>query len=227
MSHTVVVYHSGYGHTRKQAEAVSQGAAGVAGASAELVEINAEGQLAEGAWEKLDAADAIVFGTPTYMGGPSWQFKRFADASSKAWFSSKWKNKIAAGFTNSASINGDKTQTLNYLFALSMQQGMVWVGTGMMPANSKAAQRNDVNWLGAFSGAMAQSPSDSSPRKARRPATWKPRACSAPAWPKPPRAGIAEPQAPEGEPDAGTAPCQRPRPCRFRLARFASHVFLR
>jgi NAD(P)H dehydrogenase (quinone) len=86
MSHTVVVYHSGYGHTRKQAEAVAKGAAGIAGASAELVEINAEGQLAEGAWEKLDAADAIVFGTPTYMGGPSWQFKRFADASSKAWF---------------------------------------------------------------------------------------------------------------------------------------------
>ena len=165
MSHTVVVYHSGYGHTRKQAEAVCKGAAGITGASAELVEINAEGQLAEGAWEKLDAADAIVFGTPTYMGGPSWQFKRFADASSKAWFSSKWKNKIAAGFTNSASLNGDKVQTLNYLFALSMQQGMVWVGTGMMPANSKAAQRNDVNWLGAFSGAMAQSPSDSSPEE--------------------------------------------------------------
>jgi NAD(P)H dehydrogenase (quinone) len=165
MSHTVVVYHSGYGHTRKQAEAVAKGAAGIAGATAELVEINAEGQLAEGAWEKLDAADAIVFGTPTYMGGPSWQFKRFADASSKAWFTSKWKNKIAAGFTNSASLNGDKVQTLNYLFALSMQQGMVWVGTGMMPANSKAAQRNDVNWLGAFSGAMAQSPSDSSPEE--------------------------------------------------------------
>ena len=165
MSHTVVVYHSGYGHTRKQAEAVCQGAAGVAGATAELIEISAEGQLAEGAWEKLDAADAIVFGTPTYMGGPSWQFKRFADASSKAWFTSKWKNKIAAGFTNSASLNGDKTQTLNYLFTLAMQQGMVWVGTGMMPANSKAATRNDVNWLGSFAGAMAQSPSDSSPEE--------------------------------------------------------------
>lgn len=169
MSHTIVVYHSGYGHTRKQAEAVRQGAAGLPGATAELIEIDAEGQLAEGAWEKLDAADAIVFGTPTYMGGPSWQFKRFADASSKAWFTSKWKNKIAAGFTNSASMNGDKVQTLNYLFALSMQQGMIWVGTGMMPANSKAAQRNDVNWMGAFSGAMAQSPSDSSPEEGPAP----------------------------------------------------------
>ncbi|MBI5791908.1 MAG: flavodoxin family protein [Rhodocyclales bacterium] len=165
MPHTVVVYHSGYGHTRKQAEAVQQGAAGVNGASAELVEINAEGQLPEGGWEKLEKADAIVFGSPTYMGGPSWQFKRFADASSKPWFGSKWKNKVAAGFTNSASMNGDKLSTLHYMITLSMQQGMVWVGTGMMPANSKAATRNDVNWLGSFAGAMAQSPSDSSPEE--------------------------------------------------------------
>jgi len=162
LSHTVVVYHSGYGHTRKQAEAVHQGAAGIVGASAELVEISAEGQLPEGGWEKLEKAGAIIFGSPTYMGGPSWQFKRFADASSKPWFGSKWKNKVAAGFTNSASMNGDKLSTLHYQFTLAMQQGMVWVGTGMMPANSKAATRNDVNWLGSFAGAMAQSPADSS-----------------------------------------------------------------
>ena len=43
-----------------------------------------------------------------------------------------------------------------------MQHGGLWVGTGMMPANSKAAVRNDVNWIGSFSGAMAQSPSDAS-----------------------------------------------------------------
>ena len=31
------------------------------------------------------------------------------------------------------------------------------------PSNAKAAQRNDVNYVGSFAGAMAQSPSDSSP----------------------------------------------------------------
>ncbi len=41
-----------------------------------------------------------------------------------------------------------------------MQHGGVWVGTGMMPSNSKAAQRNDVNFVGSSSGAMAQTPSD-------------------------------------------------------------------
>ena len=97
------------------------------------------------------------------MGSVSWQFKKFADASSKQWFSQAWKNKIAAGFTHSASMNGDKLSTLQYLFTLSQQHSMIWVGTGMMPSNSKAATRNDTNYLGSYSGAMAQSPSDASP----------------------------------------------------------------
>ena len=97
------------------------------------------------------------------MGSVSWQFKKFADASSKQWFSQAWKNKIAAGFSNSASMNGDKLSTLHYLVTLSQQHSMIWVGTGMMPSNSKAATRNDTNYLGAYSGAMAQSPSDASP----------------------------------------------------------------
>lgn len=165
MSSIAIVYHSGYGHTRKQAQAVAEGAAGVAGTQVAQIAIDAEGNIAPADWATLQAADAIVFGTPTYMGGPSWQFKKFADASSKPWFSQQWKDKIAAGFTNSASMNGDKTATLGYLFTLGMQHGMVWVGTGMLPANSKAATRNDLNWLGAFSGAMAQSPSDASPEE--------------------------------------------------------------
>ena len=161
MTSVAIIYHSGYGHTKKQAEAVHAGAAS-AGAEAELIAIDAEGNITEANWASLAAADAIVFGSPTYMGSVSWQFKKFADASSKPWFSQVWKDKIAAGFTNSASMNGDKLSTLHYMFTLAMQHSMVWVGTGMMPANSKAAQRNDVNYLGSFAGAMAQSPSDGS-----------------------------------------------------------------
>ena len=163
MSTIAIVYHSGYGHTRKQAEAVRSGAASVPGVEARLLKIDAEGNLPEADWQTLNAADAIIFGTPTYMGSVSWQFKKFADASSKPWFTQAWKDKIAAGFTNSATINGDKLATLTSLFTLAMQHGMIWVGTGMMPANTKSATRNDVNYLGAFSGLMAQSPSDASP----------------------------------------------------------------
>src|SRR4051812_47134890 len=151
MTDVVVVYHSGYGHTQRLAQAVAEGA------GARLLAIDAEGNLPEGGWEHLAQADAIVFGAPTYMGGPSWQFKKFADASSKPWFSRDWKDKMFAGFTNSASINGDKFSTLTYFFTLAMQHGGVWIGLGVLPANTKAAQRNDINWLGNSAGAISQS----------------------------------------------------------------------
>ncbi len=135
------------------------------GAGATLVAIDAEGNLSDNDWETLNKADAIIFGSPTYMGSVTWQFKKFADASSKAWFTQAWKDKIFAGFTNSATMNGDKHSTLHYFITLAMQHSGIWVGTGLMPSNSKAAQRNDVNYVGSFAGAMAQSPSDSSPEE--------------------------------------------------------------
>lgn len=156
MNPIVIVYHSGYGHTKKIAEAVAEGSA------ATLLAIDAEGNLPEGGWETLAAAKAIVFGSPTYMGGVSWQFKKFADASSKPWFGQAWKNKLAAGFTNSASMNGDKHSTLHYLITLSQQHSMLWVGTGMMPSNSKAATRDDVNYVASFAGLMTTTPADAS-----------------------------------------------------------------
>jgi len=159
MSHIAVVYHSGYGHTKRMAESVA------AGAGATLVAIDAEGNLSDSDWETLNKADAIIFGSPTYMGSVTWQFKKFADTSSKAWFTQAWKDKIFAGFTNSATMNGDKHSTLHYFITLAMQHSGIWVGTGLMPSNSKAAQRNDVNYVGSFAGAMAQSPSDSSPEE--------------------------------------------------------------
>ncbi|MDP5008442.1 MAG: flavodoxin family protein [Glaciimonas sp.] len=164
MTKIAIVYHSGYGHTKKQAEAVEAGVV-LGDATPEMIAIDAEGNLSDAAWASLEAADGIIFGSPTYMGNASWQFKKFADASSKPWFASKWKDKVAAGFTNSASPNGDKHSTIAYFMTLAMQHSMVWVGTGLMPQSSKAAQRNDVNHLGGFSGALAQSPSDSSPEE--------------------------------------------------------------
>lgn len=154
MAHIVVVYHSGYGHTQRMAQAVADGA------DAELLPIDADGQLPDGGWDTLAAADAIVFGSPTYMGSVSWQFKKFADASSKVWMAQGWKDKLAAGFTNSAGMNGDKLATLQTLFTLAMQHGMIWVSQGLMPSNTQAARRDDVNYLVSYSGAMAQSPSD-------------------------------------------------------------------
>ena len=156
MAKVAVVFHSGYGHTQRLAQSVAQGA------RAELLTIDADGNLPDAAWETLSAAEAIIFGSPTYMGMVSWQFKKFADASSKPWFTQAWKDKIAAGFTNSASMNGDKLSTLYYLFTLSQQHSMVWVGTGMMPSNSKAATRDSINFVASSAGLMTATPSDAS-----------------------------------------------------------------
>ena len=156
MAKVVVVFHSGYGHTQRMAQSIAQGA------DAELLAIDAEGNLPALGWETLAAADAIIFGSPTYMANVSWQFKKFADASSKPWYVQAWKDKLAAGFTNSAGLNGDKLVTLNAMFALAMQHGMIWVSQGLMPSNTKASTRSDINNLVSYSGAIAQSPSDAS-----------------------------------------------------------------
>ena len=150
----VVVYHSGYGHTQRVAQQVADGA------GADLLAIDAEGNLPEGGWDKLNAADAIIFGTPTYMGGPSWQFKKFADASSKAWFVRAWQDKVFGGFTNSASPVGDKGATMIQLQTLASQHGGIWVSLGLMPSNTLNASRNDVNNLGGSVGLLVQAPSD-------------------------------------------------------------------
>jgi NAD(P)H dehydrogenase (quinone) len=151
---------------QKQAEAVRAGAESVTNAVVSAYRINETGDLPSGALEELNLADAIVYGSPTYMGGPAWQFKKFADSSAKAFFARKWKDKLAAGFTNSASINGDKYSTIQYFWTLSQQHGQLWIGTGLLPANMKANVPADVNWTAGFAGALAISPSDASPEEA-------------------------------------------------------------
>ena len=168
MAKIAIVFFSGYGHTKKQAEAVHKGAALAAGATATLIEIDKEGNLPSDGWETLDRSDAIIFGSPTYMGGPAWQFKKFADETSKRWFTMAWKNKIAAGFTNSASTNGDKFNTITYMVTLSMQHGQIWIGTGLMPANKKENGPDDVNWTAGSTGLLSISPADASPEEAPR-----------------------------------------------------------
>jgi len=169
MINIVIVYHSVYGHTKKQAEAVLSGLTKGSGVKATSLPINLEGNIPDEGWKLLAAADTIIFGSPTYMGTVSWQFKKFADETSKLWLEQKWKDKLVAGFTNSSGVNGDKLSTLHYLFTLSMQHSMVWVGTGIMPASSKTAQRNDINYIDSFSGLMAQSPTDATADEAPSP----------------------------------------------------------
>lgn len=161
MATVSIIYFSGAGHTAKLAEAVHKGAASVPGITSQLLVISGD-DIQKGRYSndniftKLDASDAIIFGSPTYMGGPAAQFKAFADASGAKWFASAWRNKIASGFSVSSSPAGDKFSTLQYFHTLAMQHGMIWVGLGEMPM-----QPNGINRLGSFAGATAQAGQES------------------------------------------------------------------
>ena len=159
-----VVYHSGYGHTAKQAEAVLEGMQSVDGVDASAVPVEDLGDENSPAWETLDAADALVFGCPTYMGSPSAGLKAFMEATSGRWMEQKWADKLAAGFTNSGSQNGDKQNTLVDIATFAAQHGMVWINLNIMPGNNNSGGSvDDLNRLGSSLGAMAQSNVDQGP----------------------------------------------------------------
>ena len=157
MSKVAIVYHSGFGHTQAIAEAVAKGAEGVANVRVSLIPVGeAEAREAE-----LDSADAIIFGSPTYMGGVSADFAKFKDWTSKRWMTRAWQDKLAAGFTVSASWGGDKQNTLNQLLTLAAQHGMVWVGLGLAPGNNHSkGSVDDLNRTGASLGVKAQANGD-------------------------------------------------------------------
>lgn len=155
-----IVFHSGSGNTKALAEAVQTGAATIA--DSELMEINGtqivEGRFADdGFLAKLDQADAIIFGSPTYMGMVSGQMKCFLDATSSRWMSGSWNSKLAAGFTTSLGLSGDKQSTLSYLVTVACQHGMIWVSSDS-PNSLFSGDAMDVatNRLSSSTGVMSQ-----------------------------------------------------------------------
>ncbi len=132
MTRVAIVYHSGFGHTQLQAEAVHRGAASVDGTEAVL--LTAEEATAR--LDELDDADAIIFGSPTYMGSMSAGMKQFLEVAAKKWFTRAWQDKVAGAFTNSSNLSGDKVNTLVGLVINAMQQGMIFVSLGQAPAAS-------------------------------------------------------------------------------------------
>ncbi|MAY74651.1 MAG: NADPH-dependent FMN reductase [Phycisphaerae bacterium] len=159
------LYHSGFGHTKVVAEHVNKGVASVDGANAILLSVddldtsNAKNTTG-GAWDKLHDADCIIFGAPTYMGAVSAPFKAFMDVTSKIWMDQRWRDKVAAGFTNSGNPSGDKVNTLSGIAIFAAQHSMIWVSQGLFPDGK------GLNRLGGWLGMMAQSdnaPPDQTP----------------------------------------------------------------
>jgi multimeric flavodoxin WrbA len=152
----VVAYHSGWGHTAALAEAVADGAR-----QAATVTTLAVDDITEPQWTVLDEADAIVFGSPTYMGNVSAGFQKFAERTSQRCVRGTWRDKVAAGFVNSGAKSGDKLQVLMSLAVLAAQHHMHWVNLGLGPGwHSTTGSEHDLNRLGFFLGAGAQSDVD-------------------------------------------------------------------
>jgi multimeric flavodoxin WrbA len=160
-----VAYHSGFGHTTTLADAVGSGAR-EAGADATLIAV---ATMTDADWDRLDAADAIVFGTPTYMGNVSAAFQAFAERTGRRCQEGTWQDKVAAGFTNSGAKSGDKLQTLTSLAVFAAQHHMHWVNLGLVAGwNSSTASADDLNRLGFFLGAGAQTDVDAGPDAVHR-----------------------------------------------------------
>ncbi|MDT5333787.1 MAG: hypothetical protein QOF31_5084 [Mycobacterium sp.] len=152
-----IAYHSGFGHTAVLADAVAAGAR-EAGADVTVVAVD---RMTETAWEILDAADGIVFGSATYMGNVSAGFQTFAEQTGRRCMNATWRDKIAAGFTNSGAKSGDKLNTLVSLAVFAAQHHMHWVSLGLDAGwRSATGSENDLNRLGFWLGAAAQTDVD-------------------------------------------------------------------
>ena len=176
MTTVAVVYHSAFGHTRVIAERVALGADAVAGVTGraygvETLPAPAGEQGYVPAWAPLHEADAIIFGCPTYMGSVSAAFKAFMDSTSALWFTQRWKDKIAGGFTCAGGLSGNKENTLQTLITFAAQHGMMWVPLGVMPS-AISGEGDDLNrmsaWLGAMAQASGESPEVTPPESDRR-----------------------------------------------------------
>ena len=146
MLKVAIVYFSQSGTTHELGKAIARGANSGRAVTTELhrisgSEIHQGRYVSEACLDLVDRSDAVIFGSPTYMGGPAAQFKAFADASSDRWESQQWAGKVAAGFTVGSNPGGDQLATIQYFSILASQHGMIWVGLDM-PADHASSSLN-------------------------------------------------------------------------------------
>lgn len=130
MSNIAIVYYSQSGHTKAMADLLAA-SLGDRDCQTRLIDVCA---INDTDWQAMDAADAILFGSPTFMGGVAAPFKQFMDDSAGVWEKRQWVDKIAAGFTVAVHPAGDKLAVLSQLCVFAMQHGMVWVGNDEVAA---------------------------------------------------------------------------------------------
>lgn len=147
-----IIYHSSFGHTAMVAQKIADG---IIEEGMEVVLIRVEEAMER--IGELHQSEILVFGSPTYMGSISAAFKRFMEDTSQFWYQQPWKDKLAAGFTNSSTTNGDKLNTLTDICLFAAQHSMIWISTGILPVFRENRQLPTPNGMGSYLGLMTQS----------------------------------------------------------------------
>ncbi|AIF81884.1 NADPH-dependent FMN reductase [endosymbiont of Acanthamoeba sp. UWC8] len=148
MVKVAIIHHGDYGYTKAIAEHIAHGAKEIAMA----VELYQSSEI-EKNLSALEEADAIIFGSPTYFGSVSAEFKSFMDSTSQLWLKQTWKDKVAAAFTCANSPSGDQMSTLMQLFVFASQHSMIWAGSDLMPKMKEYNEGLEVyNKLGSWVG---------------------------------------------------------------------------
>ena len=166
MAKISIVYYSNFkGATEQLAHAIARGAEKVEGSEVTLIRV----EDADSHWQTLHDSDAIIFGTPTYIGSVAAKFKEFVEKlAGEVWLKRMWLNKIAGGFTVSAGRSGDKLNCLQQLVIFASQMGMIWVPVRITGGNySTQGSEGDLNRMAGYIGVMAQAnidePADKAP----------------------------------------------------------------
>ena len=171
-----IVYDSSFkGQTEVLANSVAEGARSVDGTEVYVIHVDD----VPGCWNDLHTADAIIFGSPTYIGSVTGKFKLFIEQlAGEVWLKRMWKNKLAAGFTVSAGRSGDKMSCLQQMIVFASQMAMIWIPQHVLGGNySTKGSEKDMNRLAGYLGVMAQAnidePPEVSPPKSDRDTAWE------------------------------------------------------
>ncbi|MFP5257599.1 MAG: NAD(P)H:quinone oxidoreductase [Acidobacteriota bacterium] len=142
----LIVYYSLYGHIATMAQAVAEGVHQVPGMTATLRRVpetlpaeviekmgateaqKAQSRVPVCTLEELEAADAIVFGTPTRFGNMCGQMRQFLDATGSIWMRGGLVGKPGGVFCSTATQHGGQETTLMSTIQTLLHQGMVIVG---------------------------------------------------------------------------------------------------
>ena len=140
-----VIFYSMYGHIYRMAEAVAEGARSAPGVEVSLFQVpelvpqdvlDQSGAAARKAFahipvakvDRMEEADAVIFGTPTRFGNMCAQMRNFMDQAGGLWMKGALIGKAGSVFTSSATQHGGQETTLTSFHTTLLHLGMVIVG---------------------------------------------------------------------------------------------------